>query len=227
MTRMEPTSQTRLAAKRSIGRWLFNPFHYVAGGRALLVGLAAVLVTGLVGYLSKTHFDGVLDVHTGLAAPLWLFLFEGLLDWIVMGALLVIAGKVISKSRVRVLDVFGTQALARTPALVTALFALLPGYQRFTAHALAQLDTRFPDVQTTASDNVAFAVTALVMVVMIVWMVALMYRAFSVSCNVTGGKAIGFFIAAIVLGEVISKVVLIVVFSAAAIAAAPEALAAQ
>ena len=41
---------------------------------------------------------------------------------------------------------------------------------------------------------------------MIIWMVVLMYRAYCVSCNIKGPKAIGTFIAALIVGEVLSKV---------------------
>src|SRR3990167_2249308 len=104
-------SKTEMVSKRSIRTWLFNPFHYIAGGKALVVGVVLILVAGFIGALSNSHFDGVLDFHTGAAAPVWVFVSEGLIDWIVMGGLLLIGGKIISKSRVRVIDVFGTQAL--------------------------------------------------------------------------------------------------------------------
>jgi hypothetical protein len=40
-------------------------------------------------------------------------------------------------------------------------------------------------------------------------MVALMYKAFSVSCNVKGGKAIGTFIGGLLLAEIISKICIV------------------
>ena len=40
------------------------------------------------------------------------------------------------------------------------------------------------------------------LILLLVWIVFLMYRAFAVSCNVAGGRAIAVFIAAIALGEV-------------------------
>ena len=46
---------------------LFNPFFYVAGIKALGLGLAAIFLAGLVGWCGHTHFDGVLDTHVGAA----------------------------------------------------------------------------------------------------------------------------------------------------------------
>ena len=68
--------------KRTLGQWLFNPFQFIAGGSALLVGLIIMLVSAYLGSLSNTHFDGVLDFHSGTAAPLWFFLTEVLIDWL-------------------------------------------------------------------------------------------------------------------------------------------------
>ena len=53
-----------------------------------------------------------------------------------------------------------------------------------------------------------FAVSAIVSLVMIVWMVALMYRAFSVSCNVVGKTAVSVFIISLLVGEILSLVAL-------------------
>lgn len=206
---MPDISHTTPASRRSTWVWLFNPFRYVAGAKALVIGLAAILLAGLIASRSNSHFDGVLDFHTGRPAPLWVFLLEGLIDWIALAILLLIGGKIISRSRIRLRDVFGTQALARTPTLATALVALLPAFQRFSAHLMAQVIPGAPAVQTRPPDVVVFALAVLVMVLMTIWMVALMYRAFSVSCNVAAGKAIAIFIVALILAEALSNIAVI------------------
>lgn len=211
---MEGSFETRVNSKRNIRTWLFNPFHYVAGGKALIVGVVLILGAGFIGALSNSHFDGVLDFHTGATAPVWVFVVEGLINWIAMSSFLFFGGKIVSKSHVRVIDVFGTQALARSPGLVTMLFALLPGYRRFAGHLAAQYIKTLPSVQTNQGDIIIFVITVLIAILMLVWMVALMYRAHSVSCNVVGGKAIGVFILGLILGEAVSKVIIIAIMSA-------------
>jgi len=136
--------------------------------------------------------------------------------------LLLLGGKIISASRVRVLDVFGTQALARVPYLVTALLKLLPGYQRYGAYLVAQYTETGADVQTAPADVVLFGVVMLVAILMIIWMVALMYRAYAVSCNVRGGRAIGVFVAALLVGETVSKLAVIGLLMAAGVPLTPQ-----
>ena len=64
------TEQQPYSAGPSLGQWLFNPFNYVAGSQALALGLVSILVAGGFGALSKTHFDGVIDVHSlGIEVP--------------------------------------------------------------------------------------------------------------------------------------------------------------
>lgn len=195
------TNGTEFDSGSPLRTWLFNPFHFVAGGKALGIGIIVVLVASFNGSVSNSHFDGVLDFHTGFAAPRWFFFAEGLIDWLSLAVLLWVAGLLISRSRMRAIDVFGTTALARFPTLGMAFVAVLPGFQRQTARFVA-MDLTFLPV-----DMAVFSIGAIVMVAMLVWMVLLSYRAFAVSCNVRGAKAVVTFVVATILAEIVSKTV--------------------
>ena len=184
---------------------LFNPFVHVAGGKALVLGLAAILAAGLIGAVSNTHFDGVLDTHTGAAAPLWFFLSQGIVDWLCLAVVVLLAGRIISKTPFRTIDVLGTQALARWPTIFIALAMLPKGIQRFTNSLVEQFRAGKPPQFNTA-DTLVFAAAMGVLILCVIWMVGLMYKSFSVSCNVKGGKAIGTFIGGLIVAEVLSKI---------------------
>ena len=118
-----------------------------------------------------------------------------------------IAGFIISRTRIRVIDIFGTQSLARFPMFVTSLAALLPGYKNFL-NQLASNPTNIMDIASkNTNDFIMFLIVAIITIFMIIWMVTLMYRAFSISCNVSGGKAISIFIIILLIGEFISKII--------------------
>ena len=191
---------------RTLKQWLFNPFQFIAGSSALLLGVPIILVTAYIGSLSNTHFDGVLDVHTGTAAPLWFFLTEVLIDWLCISVVLLIAGFIISRSSFRIVDVFGTQALARAPYLISALALLPKGSIRFTNYLVSKITQQVPAEAIKSTDILFFAVGLIVVLLMIIWMVVLMYRAYAVSCNTKGGKAIGSFITALIVAEILSKI---------------------
>ncbi len=183
---------------------VFKPFVYVAGAPALLIGLAAILLAGLIGYFSNTHFDGVLDTHTGAHLPLWVMLAEGIIDWACLSLVLLGLGRGISQTQFRTIDLVGTQALARWPSLFISLLTLSGGYQRF-CHALAEQLTKGGKFDFSGPDAIAFFAVTVAMLPFICWMVALMYQSYTISCNIKGGKAIATFIVGLLVAEGLSK----------------------
>ncbi len=202
----EAVNEEKTDPKRNTS-WAFNPFQKVSGVKALVVGLVLILAAGFIGSLSTLHFNGVLDFNTGMEVPLWFTLCEGLVAWLVMGVMLFFAGMIVAKGRVSFLDVFGNQALARFPTLVIALMALIPGYKIVGEKLTAiMLDPTKLNMESLAGLG-AFGVLAIIALLMVLWMIVLMYRAFAVSCKIKGGRAIAAFMAVIVVGEVVSKIV--------------------
>jgi len=199
--------------KSSLRTWIFNPFYYLAGGQALALGLAFIVAAGLMGSAANAHLDGVIDIHaghsgdfreiTGLEAPIWLFPVEGLVDWLSMGLILCGMGFLLSRTRFRLLDLFGTQALARVPAILLVAVAFVPGFQT-QAMKLAT-----GNLVIVPMEMAAFVVGMFVTILAIIWMVTLMYWGFATPCNVSGGKAIGAFVVALILAEAFSKTAII------------------
>jgi len=205
----QTTKKTDNKEKRGLAQWLFNPFEFIAGYQALLIGLAAILLTSLLGSLSNTHFDGVLDVHTGLQAPLWFFLSEGLINWMSLAVPLFFFGLILSRSALRTVDVFGTQALARFPYLISAVAFIPLAYASGGEDLVAKfMESGFSAIATPAL-LLTLGLAIIVAIPMIIWMVVLMYRAYTVSCNIRGPKAIVTFIISLIGAEVLSKVAIL------------------
>lgn len=194
---------------RSIGQWLFNPFRFIAGYKAFLLGLGIILISAFLGFLGNTHFDGVLDVHTVIEAPMWFFFAEGIIDWLSLVVPLFFFGLIISSSAIRLTDVFGTQALARWPYLITSIVMLPEANRRFITYLISRSNPTASSATLNYADMCIFIFAAVVTVFMIVWMVALMYRAYVVSCNIKGAKAIITFIVSIIGAEVLSKLLIL------------------
>ncbi|MBE9566177.1 MAG: hypothetical protein IMF16_05475 [Proteobacteria bacterium] len=190
-------------------QWLFDPFTYLAGGSALALGLAAILLASFVGSLTSTHFDGVLDIHTGRAAPLGTFLAEGLVDWLSISIVLLILGRIVSKTSFRSIDMLGTQAMARWPTLIAAIATLAPPYQRYVAQLSWKLLGVGEQVPLHSTDPVFFGVIAIVSILVMIWMVMLMYRAYTVCCNISGARAPVTFIIGLIVSEVVSKITIL------------------
>ncbi|HUT75064.1 MAG TPA: hypothetical protein VM221_09580, partial [Armatimonadota bacterium] len=187
---------------------LFDPFTYVAGARSLALGLAAIMLAGFVGSFSNTHFDGVLDAHTGVPARLPLFLGEGLVNWLCAATVLFVMGKLASRTAFRAIDLFGTQAMARWPSAITAVLALAPPYQRYLVAVTRSLMSKGRMPAAPATEVAVFAVVLLGAIMAAVWMVWLMYRSYSTCCNIRGAAAVGTFIAGLLVAEAASKLIL-------------------
>lgn len=154
----------------------------------------------------------MLDAHIGRRGVWWLFVAEGLIDWLSLALLLLIAGRVITKTAFRSLDLLGTQALARWPTVLVALACLAPGFHRFTEALTTSLTGlkpgQIPQLPAGGPDAVVFGLVTILMLACTVWMVALMWKSFAHCCNVRGGKAVGAFVIALLLAEVLSKVLI-------------------
>ena len=194
--------------RRPISAWFWNPFSFVAGGMALAAGLAFLLITGAIAAPNRVHFDGVIDTHIGFDAPVWVFLAEGIVNWICLSTALLTGGIILKgKNRFRAVDLFGTQALARWPFFITAAICYLPGIRKVTdelnrlarAGKLGQL----PEVESFYLS--LFSVATLAMILVTVWFVVLAWKSFRISCDLRGGKAVATFVISLVVAELISK----------------------
>ena len=173
----------------SVATALFNPSWYLAGGWSLGIGLALILLTGFIASFASGHVDGVLDLHFGRPAPLWLHLAEGVVDWLALSLLLYVAGRMLSRSHhLRALDVFGTQARAQQ----------LHAGETPTPLSFAQPGQDGP--------YIIFLGITIFNLLMLVWMVALMYRAYAASCNLKGVRAAASFVIVIIIAEFLAKI---------------------
>ena len=200
----DTTNSAAVPQEMTVARWLFNPFIRIAGGQALAIGLTVIVVSGLVASVAGVHFDGVLDFHPGYRVAYWVPIVEGLVNWAVIAGLLVLVSILVGRRTVRPIDIAGTQAMARFPLLLATLACVPPSVRREheeLVSALAQGRLMLPQ-------GWEFVVVGLVTTVCSIWMVWLMWKGFSVSCNQHGGRAVAIFAAVVVAAEAASKLVL-------------------
>lgn len=187
---------------------LFNPFERYAGTSSLLIGLVVLLATSVAACAGDVHLDGVIDFHLSGNSSCWVYLSESLINCACMCVFIYISGLIFSRSSIRLIDVAGTQAMARAPFLVAVLASLpVPG-KKIDLFFQHQLLKQGEEVIVTNLEMTLFVFSAIITLLCAVWMIALMYKAYSVACNVKGGKAIGSFIAALVLAEISSKLLI-------------------
>lgn len=194
--------------------WLWNPFTKTAGVSALIAGIIIILISAAIAVPSETHFDGVLDTHLGSGTPIWFFFAEGIVNWLSLALVLWISGLILCRKydrKFRAIDLFGTQALARWPFLIISLVCLIPGVSR-AATALAKMTVSPEGIPTlpeiAVGDTLAFTFASIVMLIATIWFVAMSWKAFRISCDVSGWRAISAFMVSLILAEIISKIVI-------------------
>jgi len=85
--------------------------------------------------------------------------------------------------------------------------------RRFIEYLMSKLGQNSAEVTINPVGAVIFFIAVIITILMIIWMVALMYKAYAVSCNVKGAKAIITFIISLILAEIVSKVLILALFS--------------
>ena len=183
--------------------WLFNPFKFIAGTRALIFGLVAMLITAVVCMLTKWHLDGVIDIRQGKeGTSSYLYFIEPVIDWLCLVLPLYIFGSSFSVSSIRFIDVAGTSALARYPMLFAVLaITLMPHH---TGDPQSFLNSLLSDPNLI----IRLVLLSLLLIPLTVWTVTLMYNAYSVSANLKGPKAAWSFVGSFLIAEILSKVIL-------------------
>ncbi|MFV0418903.1 MAG: hypothetical protein ACK5KT_09260 [Dysgonomonas sp.] len=189
----------------TITSWLFTPFKYIAGLKALIVGLIVMLVLSILGYLSNTHFDGALDIHYGClktTTPYIIHITYQLIGWLCLTIVFYTTAQIVSKSSVRLIDIAGTMALSQAPLIFAALAGFIPSFHICLGDFDSQNITAMIDI---LKDNIiTLGILSIVTIVLSIWSILLMYNAYSISANVKGVIGISTFILALIIAEILS-----------------------
>jgi len=182
-----------------MNNFLFNPFKYIAGIKSLALGIFILLSTSVIGFFSHTHFPGLISVKNGADFPFVYFVLQSLMIWLVISIVLYLMAIIASPSKVRIIDVFGTQALARFPYLFAAIIGFSGSMERFGKYIMWNALKTGEEIAISTSE-VGIAIFLLILTLLLtIWMVALMYNAFKVSANLKGTKSALLFIAAFII----------------------------
>jgi hypothetical protein len=188
---------------------LLRPFERVSEFRALGIGLSFMLLCGALNCVGNVRFDGAVDVHlTRETVSAVCFLAEGFIGWLVFATFLFLSGIIFSTSSIRFIDVLGNLALSRWPLIFVSLLALVLPHQEISRYLTSRFLNDAPKAVMQAPAATAFIAFGLLTVIVLastVWMVVLMYRGFSLACNLKGSKGMLVFGSTLLVSEVISK----------------------
>ena len=168
---------------------LFNPFRYIAGIKSLVMGAIFIVAASLMLYGGGMIQDSYLHIGYADATLLRVLLFQ-VIYWLSPALLLYLSGVLLSKSRIRIVDILGTTAFAQLILLLLIAPMLLPAVQSDVAKLFALLQSGSQEF----TGLMALCIYALWSLLCIILYYIWNYNAFAVSCNVRGFKAIVIFI---------------------------------
>lgn len=183
---------------------IWNPFTRIAGWQAFFLGIAVLFLSAIIGKFANLNFDGAVDAHfyegqLTLSRVLYVSLIDVLSVFVVMTL-----GAFILTKNFRIVDILGTMTLARAPFILLAIFSLFvtqPNLKEIMQNPMIILSYKM------------FLVFGLFTLPIMVWYIALIYNAFKVSTGASGGKMITVFIFALLVAEIISKVLIMMIWS--------------
>jgi len=194
---------------KKYSRLLFNPFDVLSRNQALIIGIVILFISGLINSFTNTHFDGVFDIHTGKPSAFIVFILEGYINLVIITGILFCVGKVFIKTDTNILSLFGQQALARWPLLISSIITISGPYQRFCNNSsLQQLET-FGILNFNSFDEIIVSLSLILMLIVTIWVIVLMYKSFSKLYKVQGTKGVFLFIFGALVAEVLSKLLIL------------------
>ncbi|MBP3424772.1 MAG: hypothetical protein J6K57_07020 [Alistipes sp.] len=182
---------------------LFNPFRYIAGAKALIFGLVFIVASTLLLYSGGFIQDSY--IHIGMAkASLWYVGAMQIVWWLLPALLLYLCGVLLSKSKIRIIDILGTTAFAQLILLLMIAPMLLPVVMNNMLESVAALQSGVTPQTASLIPIMIYSIWSLIcLVVFYIWN----YNAFAVSCNVSGWKAIVAFIAVQVVVTIVGTII--------------------
>lgn len=186
---------------------LINPFVRIAGGKALSIGIVIFVASILLAYCGNMVFDGILHINFLEKMTLLKAFIIPAVCLITLIIVLYITGCFLSKSSIRFIDVAGTVTLSRAPLFLISLAFLILGVYESNILIVQSLLAQNLEV-ISIIDWLVFMAFLVITIICFVWVVLLSYKAFSISCNVNGVKGVVSFSVALLVSEVIVRIVI-------------------
>ncbi len=181
-----------------------NPFSIYNEKKLLLSSLLFYMASVLLAPIFLARRDGIFDLHFVTNVDIGMAFADGLLNFGILTVLLYIAGKIINH-KTRLIDICITSLLSLPVFMFLYVFNI--------THKMSLMGSQLTGM---AIDNEAMAlifdnlililVFGLFSILIVIWFIVLTYNGFKVATNAKGTRHIVVFIVAILLAEILSKI---------------------
>jgi len=190
----------------SIFSLCFNPFQKIAGFYALISGLMIIIGMSYLGKIGKFYSIGIVGClnasvikNPKVAPTFFLLLYQNLIVWLVVAFLFIMFAKIFQKKRLRLVDFFGTVALARFPFLILMIFLVI---MRFASPSSMNIDLA---KGLPLHPSIFMSLLSAVVILCFIWEIVTYFYALAESSGLVGKKLWVSFILALIFGEIITS----------------------
>tara|TARA_R110000850_G_scaffold16697_1_gene51698 strand:+ start:37537 stop:38115 length:579 start_codon:yes stop_codon:yes gene_type:complete len=187
---------------------LFNPFKKYSERQLLVFGLITTLAGVVFATLTNIHFDGVLDTHFGKQVALKTAALQSLINIVSIVVVFYPLGKWINP-KTRLIDIFNISLIVKIPAYLMMPLNINNWAYSQTEPLLGAMANPF-NLQLTQEMILFLIISSFLAILVFVWLIILLYNGFKVATNLKETKHIIMFILAIIVAEIVSKVLLII-----------------
>jgi hypothetical protein len=182
---------------------LFNPFQRFSEVQLIVFGLIITAFGTWASAYFNLRYDGALDVHFSTKNPWIISLFDNIINISCLFLFLFLAGKIINK-KTRLIDVLATILVARTPLY------FIPFFNYDNSMSVDMSDKTIAEMQAFAFSNITLIIISGIFgLFALIWYVALLFNGYKTASNGKGSKSVYYFIGALLLAEIVSKVLII------------------
>lgn len=183
-----------------------NPFEKHPDKLLLSIGLAAIAAGWAAGYYFNARYDGVFDLHFVDNTEPFDSLFDILISITATTLALFAAGKSFNR-KTRLVDIVIACLIAKIPFYVLTVFNTNNWVYDSTSRLMSGVQKTIMEPPAPA-DLAPILLFSLVSLSGLVLTVTLLFNGYKVASNAKGAKSAWLFVAALLIAEIISKVLI-------------------
>lgn len=186
---------------------IFNPFQNYSEKQLITFGILAGIIGCFLALAFNGRFDGVLDLHFIEKTSIFTTVIDLTINIFILSALLFLVGKIVNK-KTRFIDIIATSLIAKIP-FYFLLFFNVNNKMYLVTEKLIDMVSKNKQINIENSEMVLLVFSGIATFTCLIWSVILLFNGFKTATNSKEAKHILLFALAIILAEVISKIIIL------------------
>lgn len=185
---------------------LFKPFERYSETVLLTVGLIVSAIGIVLATWFHARFDGAIDLHFSAGQSYARTTVDLVVDFLSLLVFLYPFALWVNR-KTRFVDMCSTILIAKIPMYLLILFNANESFYRLGQH-FEKAALQHEALSLGATTMLVFIAFVVVAILLLVWSITLLYNGYKTASNARGAKAVVLFIAALLLGEILSQLLL-------------------